>query len=133
MPSSLVHQPLTPQSKVLEPYGDCGCELCVQAAIGNSRRTDDELEQLSIVREPRQRDSSPYNTSKVSLFARYMYTSYTANCWFFSHEHSLSVTLPQYSVPSRPMSCQSSQSGLLGDKHLLTRTHLANMSNKWSM
>ena len=38
----------------------------LQAAIGNSRRTDDELEQLSVVREPRQRDSSPYNSTKVS-------------------------------------------------------------------
>ena len=46
--------------------------MCTQAAIGNSRRTDDELEQLSVVREPRQRDSSPYNTSKVSLFATYI-------------------------------------------------------------
>ena len=52
----------------------------LQAAIGNSGRTDDELEHLSTVIEPRQRDSASLNSAKVSNCLGILYLCYVKAC-----------------------------------------------------
>ena len=71
----------------------------LQAAIGNSGRTDDELEHLSMVIEPRQRDSASLNSSKVRMYVWWGCALSMSQCAAVSTE----LVLSAWSCPEEPV------------------------------